>query len=416
MYVPAEAMLDALKTDNFDNFEVLLADDVKTIVYNDKTIYGKDKTLDYWKDWKTKHEITIRFDGFQIANHHYKTRCYPLYNRTTIILFQMIDDKIHGILQRPGNLSPDYPKGAEDGLDYSFKYERIKQYLLPLIDKIDIKGNPIKITDRIPCWKCDLDSSKLNWYKAKFPNYHNHYWEYGQVSVCPQCGRVIEYKKLQRVESKYVVDNYKGPKYPNEDNVYSKIAAKLYTKEMIEGFKAGEREEFVSNLISQLISIKLDPDYSIAIEAIEKDGFYKSQLCVYDKKGNKSTDFIKHLKVRYTEKVAWQLYLLYYIFTFLPYSGLSMPYRRKYIFKTSDIDAIIPLKYYDLSDLFKRKKILPEVRLTKYYNNLYMEVSCTYLDGYGSLCRENVSFRFKNGHITSYETYTSGSEVLCINE
>lgn len=396
-------MMEALKTGNFVSFEDMLDNNVKTTCYYFKTLHGIDETLDYWKDWRKRQYETGNVKEFKVVISLNISHCCLVLDEKAVIMFHIRKGKIYTILLTPINLTSKY--SDDNMLNYPLDYRRIKPYLEPMKEPIDDKGNPIQLNDRIPCMDCGLGSLGLKWYKSKRPDYSYRYWEIGEVSVCPQCGRVVEYLKLDNIEATDIVDSYEGLRYQDIDNVYYKTASKIYSQEMIDIVKYGYREEFVTYLLSQLVDLELDAGCSVEINALDNGGQGDiSQLYVYDEDGNKTADVIKHLKVRQTEIAAWQLYLLHNISTVLPTFWHGEYNRRKYIFKEADINDITPLKYHDLTELFLFKLILPTVTIEKQNeHNCRMIVGCSYWNEWNGLLREEATITIKNNHVIQYD-------------
>ena len=63
-YKASIALADALAFGKFKKFEKLLANDVQTSSVDQGVIRGKDATMEYWREWKTKYVDTIDIDGF----------------------------------------------------------------------------------------------------------------------------------------------------------------------------------------------------------------------------------------------------------------------------------------------------------------------------------------------------------------
>lgn len=404
----AIAMMNAMTTGDFGKFEKMLNDDAITICYNYDTFRGKAASVDYLKGWRERHIVTStrRITDFEVQRSNYYSHACLRMERM-IALFRITNGRISTVILTPMELTSD---SSDDNMtNYPLDFERMKQYLKPLTESVDEKGNPIKLENRIPCLYCGIESSDLTWYKSIRPNFFYHNWVIGQVSVCPHCGKVIEYKYIKTIKLDADKKSWTGPKRPSRCNRYSEMASSVYSKDMIEMLNNKTASVFVSYLRAILTDIYIEPGYTLELHLPEETGHGdNSHLCVCKPNGEKTDDIIHNLIVEPTKMGAWQLYLMNNITHVLPYFWHGGYNRCTYIFQESDIDGILPLKFHDLSELSAQKLFVPSVEITeKSEDGCTMLVRCCYWNNWRGLVKEEVSIRIENERCVSYERETT---------
>lgn len=418
----SKTMIDALIFGIFEDFEEMLDDAVETVLYRYKTIRGKVEVRDYWWDWRKRFVLTKKVTNLEVVMSRYYSHACVKVESYQLIMFGIEDGKITKIVSLPLRLTSVYSN--DNMLNYPLEYVRIKQFLTPLEESLDKDGNPMPLTDRIPCLHCGVESQDLNWYRIRIPDRFADRWQIGQVSVCPQCGRVVEYKEVKTVESEDDKNiPIEGSKYSDKGNAFSEYAEKMYSKdridflgnamdeEVVPELREVVRKAFADFLIPEPSEIKVDKGFrfDVILPSFEGSGDI-THIEIVDKDGNTTDGFIQHIMVSSTSMAAWQLYLLENYHTVLPTVWHGGYNRCEYIFKESDVDVIIPLKFHDLTELMEQKKLIPFVEVCKDDDNgCTIVVNCTYWNNWQGLVREHVTYKLDNGRVVSKE---SNKEVL----
>ena len=401
----SKTLMDALVDDRFEDFENMLDEDAETILYDDKTVHGKADVLAYWLDWRKKHVETKETTRFEVVLSRYDSHACLKVERNQLVMFQIKDEKISKIVSLPLHLTSIY--SDDNMLNYPLDYERVKPCLTPMEETVDEDGKPIKLTDRIPCLHCGLDSKDLTWYRVRIPNGSNRNWRQGVVSVCPQCGRVVEYKDMKTMESD---DEKEMPiedsMYSDKGNAFSDCADKIIPEDMDDGVNADNVEAYVIRLLKALTDVSMEQGYRLEMKLpVEKGRGDRTHILAVDEKGNETEEMVGHLKVRPTEMGAWQLYLLERLPTVLPLWWHGLYLRRHFILRESDIEAIIPLKYHDLSELKVQDKLMPCVQVSSDEAEGYSAVvHCCYWNDWEGLVRERVAYKFENSRVVSKDS------------
>lgn len=418
----SKMMMDALIFGTFDDFENMLDEKVETVLYRLKTIKGKADVLSYWWDWRKRFVTTKKATNIKVVMSRYYSHACIRIETVQLIMFQIEEGKIVKIVSLPEHLTSPY--SDDNMLNYPMEYVRIKQFLAPLEESVDKDGKPMPLADRIPCLHCGVESQDLRWYSIRIPNWFSDRWQIGQVSVCPQCGRVVEYKEVKTVKSEDDKNiPIEGSKYSDKDNAFSMYAEKMYSKdridflgnamdeEVVPELREVVRKAFADFLIPEPSEIKVDEGFrfDVTMPSFEGSGDI-THIEIVDKDGNATDDFVQHIMVSPTSMGAWQLYLLENYYTVLPTVWHGGYNRCEYIFKESDVDDIIPLKFHDLTELMEQKKLMPFVEVCKDGDNRYTAVvNCTYWNNWQGLVRKRVTYKLDNGRVVSKE---SNKEVL----
>ena len=418
----SKTMMDALVFGIFDDFEEMLDDAVETVLYRYKTIRGKAEVRAYWWDWRKRFVLTKKVTNVEVVLSRYYSHACVKVESDQLIMFEVEDGKIIKIVSLPLRLTSIYSN--DNMLNYPLEYARIKRYLSPLEESIDKDGNPMPLTDRMPCLDCGMESQDLKWYSIRIPDWSYNRWQIGQVSICPQCGRIVEYKEVETIESDDKKDvPVEGSKYSDKGNEYSEYAEKMYGKdrisflekavddEIVPELREVVRKAFVDHLIPEPSEITVEDGcrFDLAMPSFEGSGDI-THIKIVDAEGNETEDLIEHLKVNATEMAVWQLFLLENYLTVLPTVWHGGYNRCEYIFKESDVDDIMPLKYHDLTALIKQKKLLPFVEVSKEDEDSYVAfVDCTYWNNWKGLARERVTYKIKSGSVVSK---TRNEEIL----
>ena len=263
-----------------------------------------------------------------------------------------------------------------------------------------------------------MNASDLKWYISEHPGWNNRKGV-GLVSVCPKCGRVVEYKvgittKPSDNEDVELEFPLVGSDYSyGEINHYSVFAEELYSKKEIEQLykktdlelnpihKIAAGRVFVRHLKSTLTDVKVEDrfDFRLTLPTYEGIGDI-THLDIVDLQGNAAGRIKDHLLVEPTEMGVWQLYLLESLYTVLPTVWHGGYEERKYIFKMTDIDGITPLRFHDLSSLHEQNALLPAVKKILSTDKLhYFSVCCCYWNKWEGLVRETAYYIIADGQI-----------------
>ena len=418
----SKVMMDALIFGTFDSFESMLDDKVETVLYRLKTLKGKTDVVSYWWDWRKRFVMTKKVKNFEVVMSRYYSHACVKVESDQLIMFGIEDGKITMIVSLPLRLTSQF--SDDNMLNYPMEYVRIKQFLAPLEESVDKDGNPMPLTNRIPCLHCGVESQDLRWYSIRIPEWFYKNWTFGQVSVCPHCGRVVEYKEIKTEESEDEKNvPIEGSRYSDKGSELSEYAEKMYGKdtisfidkamddEIVPELREVVRKAFADHLIPEPSEISVEEGcrFDVAMPSLEGHGDI-THIKIVDAEGNETEDLVEHIKVNATEMGAWQLFLLENYLTVLPTVWHGGYNRCEYIFKESDVDDIIPLKYHDLTALIKQEKLLPSVEVSKEDDGSCVAiVDCSYWNNWKGLAREHVTYKIIDGCVVSK---TRDEEIL----
>ena len=395
----AKVLMRALATGDFADFENALDDNAKVVMYNHDTLKGKAKAVEYWKGWRKKYIEKPDVNKLAVVMSNYTGHACLEIQKTMLVLFQMKNGKIARTISLPTRLTSLY--SDDNMLNYPLNHDRIKQFLTPLTDTIDEKGEPVVLENRIPCMSCDMESQDLTWYQIRIPDWFYKNWKTGMVSVCPKCGKVVEYKETGSIESEDDKNlPIEGSSYSKKGNALSDCADRIFPEDSDESVNADNLEAYVSRLLNELTDVKVEQDCRLEMRLPEETGSGdRTHILVIDSEGNETEEIAAHLEVAPTEMGVWQLYLLERLHTVLPLWWHGGYNRRKFILRESDIDEIIPLKFHDLSELKRQGKLMPCVTVGSDEHSLV--VNCCYWNDWEGLVRQSVEYKLKNGHVIS---------------
>ena len=398
----SKTMMDALIFGIFDDFENMLDDNAATVLYQFKTIQGKADVMAYWWDWRKRYILTKDVTSFEVVMSRYYSHACLKVETNQLVLFQIEEEKISKIVTLPLRLTSLY--SDDNMLNYPLEYVRIKQFLAPLEESVDKDGNPMPLTDRIPCLHCGVESQDLRWYSVRMPEWFYKDWTLGQVSVCPHCGQVVEYKEVKTVESEDEKNvPVEGSKYSDKGNAFSDCADRIFPEDMDEGVSADNLDAYVSKLMKELTEVSIEPGYRLEMRLpVETGNGDRTHILVVDEEGNETEEIAKHLEITSNEIGVWQLYLLERLHTVLPLWWHGRYNRRKFILRESDIDDIIPLKFHDLTIVKKQGKLLPCVTVgSDDAKGRSLVVNCCYWNDWEGLVRQSVEYKLENGRVVS---------------
>lgn len=181
---------NAMLSGDFNAFNSMLDNNVETILYRNKTIVGKNEVSEYWKGWRERFVITKEVSEFEVKHsNHCSNSCLQMKNM--LVLFMIENSKIVRLILVRRHISGGYYTHHDDLIeDYPFKLDYIKRYTMPLREA-DEHNAPIERKHRMPCFCCGTKSEDLEWYCTRI-NMGIHGYP-GIVSICPKCGKVVEY-------------------------------------------------------------------------------------------------------------------------------------------------------------------------------------------------------------------------------
>ena len=395
----SKTMMYSLIFGTFEEFEEMLDDAVETVLYRYKTVRGKAEVRAYWWDWRKRFVLTKKVTSLEVVMSRYYSHACVKVESDQLIMFGIEDGKITKIVSLPLRLTSIYSN--DNMLNYPLEYARIKQFLTPLEESVDKDGNPMPLTDRVPCLHCGVESQDLRWYSIRIPEWFYKNWYIGQVSICPQCGRVVEYKEVKTVESEDDKNvPIEGSMYSDKGNALSDCADRIFPEDMDEGVNADNLDAYVSRLLSGLTDVKVEQGYRLVMRLPEETGSGdRTHILVVDNEGNETEEIVGHLEVAPTEMGVWQLYLLERLHTVLPLWWHGGYNRRRFILRESDIDGIIPLKFHDLSELKRQDKLMPSVTAGSDEHSLV--VNCCYWNDWEGLVRQSVEYKLGHGRVIS---------------
>lgn len=202
----ASALGNAMLSGDFDPFNSMLDNDVETILYGKQTIKGKESVYEYWKGWRERFVITKEVSEFEVKHsNYYSNSCLLMENM--LVLFTIEESKIARIILVRRHISGGYYTHHDDLIeDYPFTLQYIKRYTKPLREVNEFNA-PVNKEHRLPCFCCGAKSEKLNWYSTQIDIGLHGYP--GIVSICPKCGRVVEYVTEGRSRHEVpIIDEY----------------------------------------------------------------------------------------------------------------------------------------------------------------------------------------------------------------
>lgn len=384
--------MEGLITGDFSYFERDSDINLQCFRYGREMLQGRPAVIGYWEEWNKKIAESGKIKIIEEVESRYCSRPCLLVQHSMVIMFEIKDEKTTRIVATPTYLGARF--SDTNMLNYPFEYNKIMPFLKLLEGFIDDEGKPIVLKNRVPCLKCNLESSDLTWYNIQIPAWAPNKWSQGQVSVCPRCGRVIEFEETKSITSDEERDvvNIKS-KYSDEVNEYAEYAMSLFSKDRIGSLDQNNIDSFIRHIESKLTDLKIDEGWLLKLSLPDKSKDDDvSHLKVINEEGLETENIRLHCKIATTAMGAWQLYLIQRLFTILPTWGHGGCAQRNYIFKESDVEAIIPLKYHDLSKLKEEGKLEPSVEIVVTDNLFAVIMYCCYWNDWRGLVREKVSY------------------------
>ena len=406
---------EALYSGVFDVFKTFLADDVSTVIYGKKTIFGITNVIEYWKIWREKYVVTNEVHSCQVRICHYYSKAC-LYLDQMIVLFYFGEDKINKMLLMPRFTNPAVE--MYDTMEYPFSYEKIKAGLTILNDT---DYNSIVKENRIPCLHCGIESEKLDWYTINTNNGIHSYC--GYITICPHCGKVIEYypeniimrydKPLFSKEAPQQTD--KSRELSATHNKYSDCAISFH--DFLNNHISRKTDtRYVDEELLKYKSVRMKDGYCLGIHiACETDSSEEKSYFFAHKEGeDEHQDISNYISANVSAMGAWQVYLLETAPTVMPSFWHESHIKRTFILKDTDLKKTHIPSHLDLSELTVQNLLFPSVIETAYSDgSIAAEVYCCYWNDWKGLVREHahitieangsVSFCYKDDNIVLYE-------------
>ena len=222
-------LMYALTSGEFDDFEKLLGENVKTILYKIKTIRGKAATCTYFRDWYNYEAEKLRNLKWEVKFSHYYSHYCLTADEKMLFLFRIEHSLMVQIVVMPCQLSSSW--SDDNMLNYPFDPKRISPFMTPLVEPVTEDGELIEIDNRVPCLHCGVESSDLLWHISKLPHKPNVI--IGQMSRCLKCGRIVEYYPFEIIDSEIDMDNIPLiSNYSDKGNTFSNKAIQIYMKKL----------------------------------------------------------------------------------------------------------------------------------------------------------------------------------------
>lgn len=181
----------AIETGDYGNFSAYLDDNVELVIYERKTIRGKQEVEDYWKDWRKRHIETNQIKDIEAVYSYYFARTCLLL-QTMIVMTEIKNGNIVKMLMAPRHIAGD--KHHDDLVGCSpYNLNYIRTTLQPLKE-----GDEINKENRLWCPSCGAHSESLDWRNSLInTGFHGYQAE---VSICPECSKVVEFRVKEQLQ------------------------------------------------------------------------------------------------------------------------------------------------------------------------------------------------------------------------
>lgn len=171
------------------------------------------------------------------------------------------------------------------------------------------------------------------------------------------------------------------------------------------------------DLLNELGELRLDEDYHLGIRIASPEIDFtgdESNFFIYDcHNGKVTSEIFDHISVNPSPEAAWQVYLLMTSPTVMPVHWHGGYIVRKFIFDTSDLEEIEPIKDVDVSVLKENNMLLPDVTMRESKAGAVMaDVYCCYWNEWKGLVREHAVVEMKDGRVVGFSV--TGS--ICLYE
>ena len=357
----ALALGTALITKEFSEFEKLLDEEVSLVLYDDRTIRGKDAVASYWRSFLAKENDRNKdvemLVGFCIRFHR-AALMLELYNQEPIVVFRMVDGKVVNMVLAPlYNYENEIAIVTMEGLSYT----------------VDAIGrNTIQIVEArpnlLPCLYCGRPSEQLKWQRVRFEE--NDVGYEGLASVCPCCHKMVEYVVQKPLGPNESYGRYKWDltMEADEDTYYAQKGKQFHKwlQANLETFEEADGKTTVLGILDKLhFAPGAEMGFHFATEELASQRDY-SYFYVSSASGEKKGlpySFEQQIMVEPFVEGVWQLFLLMSSYHVMPFWGDGIYNYQNYIFQLSDLQAIGPTKNLDYSDLKREHLLLPSVTI-----------------------------------------------------
>ena len=184
----SQVFCEALSSKDFSNVEKWLADDASQILYDSKTIYGKNGIIEYWKGWLERWKEPSDTTKYEVKMCNYYERevlsIIPFMARELYQIARIDKGKVIQLVLCPNPLQ--YPTIRYWSLDCSpllFGNNTIMPH------EMGTDLEPRK--NRIPCIRCGCKSDNLQWYEYLHNTGPLGYK--GELSICSNCMEAVEF-------------------------------------------------------------------------------------------------------------------------------------------------------------------------------------------------------------------------------
>ena len=357
----AMALGTALITKEFSEFEKLLDEEVSLVLYDDRTIRGKDAIASYWRSFLAKENDRNKdvemLVGFCIRFHRVALML-NLYNQEPIVVFRMVDGKVVNMVLAPLYY---YENGnalvTMEGLPYT-------------VDAI--ARNAIQIVEArhnlLPCLYCGRPSEQLKWQRVRFEE--NDVVYEGLASVCPCCHKMVEYVVQKPFGPSESYGRYKWdlPMEADEDTYYAQKGKQFHKwlQANLDTFEEADGKTMVLGILDKLhLALGAEMGFHFATEEPggQRDYSYFYVSSASGEKKGLPYSFEQQIMVEPSVEGVWQLFLLMSSYHVMPFWGDGIYNYQNYIFQMSDLQAIGPTKNLDYSDLKREHLLLPSVTI-----------------------------------------------------
>ena len=357
----ALALGTALMTEKFSEFKKLLDEEVSLVLYDDRTIRGKDAVVSYWRSFLAKENNRNKdvemLVGFCVRFHR-AALILKLYKQEPIVVFRMVDGKVVNMV-----LAPLYYYENEN----AFVTTEGLPYTVDAIGR-----NTIQIVEArpnlLPCLYCGRPSEQLKWQRVRFEE--NDVGYEGLASVCPCCHKMVEYVVQKPFGPSESYGRYKWdlPMEADEDTYYAQ-KGKQFHKWLQANLQTFTEEVDGKTVLGILDKLHLVSGAEMGFHfATEEFGCQRDYAYFYvssasgEKKGLPYR-FEQQIMVEPSIEGVWQLFLLMSSYHVMPFWGDGIYNYQNYIFQMSDLQAIGPTKNLDYSDLKREHLLLPSVTI-----------------------------------------------------
>ena len=357
----AMALGTALITKDFSEFEKLLDEEVSLVLYDDRTIRGKDAVASYWRSFLAKENDRNKdvemLVGFCIRFHR-AALMLKLYNQEAIVVFRMVDGKVVNMVLAPL---------------YYYENENAIVTMEGLPYTVDAIGrNTIQIVEArpnlLPCLYCGRPSEQLKWQRVRFEENDVDYE--GLASVCPCCHKMVEYVVQKPFGPSESYGRYKWdlPQEADEDSYYAQKGKQFHKwlQANLETFEEADGKTTVLGILDKLhLASGAEMGFHFATEEFgsQRDYSYFYVSSATGEKKGLPYSFEQQIMVEPSVEGVWQLFLLMSSYHVMPFWGDGIYNYQNYIFQMSDLQAIGPTKNLDYSDLKREHLLLPSVTI-----------------------------------------------------